>query len=212
MQKSSGWSLTKETSCYTRQFKALLLLRPRATAAAAMQGQPQSRSGSGSSSNGSISTAAGETEPGAAERSGGGEDANVEMVIYLVLERCCLLTESGYKVQAAAEMLDALGALTEGQPLWGWDAADEQGMRTVLKTPSGRGNDGGGRSSGVPGGATAADDDQRLPPVRASTTYLRLSVFMAGGMVRIYFSTFVVDIMSGVLSGLSRYVFCSDLD
>lgn len=179
LQKSSEWSLTKEASCYSRQIKALLLLRSRAADAVAAQPQPQSGSGSSIRSN----TGAEGNEPGTAEsgNSGVNKYANVEMVIYLVLERCCLLAEAGYKLQAAAETLDALGALTEGQPLWGWDAAHEQGRQTVLRTPAGGDSGGGGGSSGAPGGASAAGDGQRVPPVRAGTAHLRLSVLWKRG-------------------------------
>ena len=176
LQKSSGWSLPKEISSYTRQIEVLLLLRSRAADAAAMHSNPQSGSSSSSS------TGAEESEPGPAESGdGGGKHANVEMVIYLVLERCCLLAESGHKLQAAAETLDALGALTEGQPLWRWDAPHEQGKRTVLRTPAGGDSSGGGGGSlGVPNGASAASDGQRLPPVRPGTAHRRLSVLCKG--------------------------------
>lgn len=160
LQQSSGWSLSKETSCYSRQIEALLLLRSQAADATAMQSQPHNRSSDGAEG----------PETGTAQGGGGGggEDANVRMLIYLVLERCCLLAESGYKLQAAAESLDALGALTEGQPLWAWDAPDEQGRRTVLRAPWGEDSGGtGGASSGGPSSANVAGDDQRLPRVRA---------------------------------------------
>ncbi|CAM9713809.1 unnamed protein product, partial [Ectocarpus fasciculatus] len=168
LQTSPRWSLSEDVSCYRRQIEALLLLRSRA---ADMRASPQAcGSGSGGGGGGgggggpgakaAGSGSLGKTRSGDGGTFGGGgcggcggddEEANVKMMVYLVLERCSLLAEAGYKLQAAAEVLDSLGALAEGQPLWGWDAKDGQGRRSLLRTSGGGGHE--------------REWDQYLPPV-----------------------------------------------
>lgn len=166
LQKSAGWSLSQETSCYRRQIEALLLLQSRAADVAAMRASQQTGGGEEKAENGATGRGGG----GGGGGDGSGSDGNgvdiVEMVVYLVLERCSVLAGAGYKLQAAAEALDALGALIEGQPLWGWDAADEQGRVTVLRCPSGVDDADGGRSKEVPNGASASSDGQGVAQVR----------------------------------------------
>ncbi|CBN75469.1 Hypothetical leucine rich repeat protein [Ectocarpus siliculosus] len=178
LQTSPGWSLSEDVSCYRRQIEALLLLQPRA---ADMRASPRDGSSSGGGGPGAKATSSGslgknksgDGGTGGTGGGGGGAEANVKMIVYLVLERCSLLAEAGYKLQAAAEILDSLGALAEGQPLWGWDARDGQGRRTLLRTSEGGGHEregegGGARREGggtKAGGSTEASDDdgQRLP-------------------------------------------------
>ncbi|CAM9407342.1 unnamed protein product, partial [Ectocarpus sp. 8 AP-2014] len=179
LQTSPGWSLSEDVSCYRRQIEALLLLQPRA---ADMRASPQdgsSSGGGGPSAKATSSGSLGENKSGdggtggTGGGGGGGAEANVKMIVYLVLERCSLLAEAGYKLQAAAEVLDSLGALAEGQPLWGWDARDGQGRRTLLRTSEGGGHEREGEGDGArregggakAGGSTEASDDdgQRLP-------------------------------------------------
>ncbi|CAM9281098.1 unnamed protein product, partial [Ectocarpus sp. 13 AM-2016] len=181
LQTSPGWSLSEDVSCYRRQIEALLLLQPRAVD---MRASPQdSGSGGGGGGPGAKATSSGslgknKSGNGGTGGTGGGDggsgaEANVKMILYLVLERCSLLAEAGYKLQAAAEVLDSLGALAEGQPLWGWDARDGQGRRTLLRTREGGGHARKGEGKGArreeggakAGGSTEAGDDdgQRLP-------------------------------------------------
>ncbi|CAB1111808.1 unnamed protein product [Ectocarpus sp. CCAP 1310/34] len=181
LQTSPGWSLPEDVSCYRRQIEALLLLQPRA---ADMRASPQDGSSSGGGGPGDRATSSeslgekkggdgGTVCTGGGGGCGGGAEAEVKMIVYLVLERCSLLAEAGYKLQAAAEVLDSLGALAEGQPLWGWDARDGQGRRTLLRTFEGGGHEREGEGNGATreggganaGGSTEASDDngQRLP-------------------------------------------------
>lgn len=177
LQTSPRWSLSEDVSCYSRQIEALLLLQPRA---ADMRASPQDGSSSGGGGPGAKATSSGslgENKSGDGGTGGGGdgEGANLKMMVYLVLERCSLLAEAGYKLQAAAEVLDSLGALAEGQPLWGLDARDGQGRRTLLRTSEGGGHEREGEGDGARregGGAKAGDsteasddDGQRLPAV-----------------------------------------------
>ncbi|CAN0436043.1 unnamed protein product [Ectocarpus sp. 12 AP-2014] len=178
LQTSPGWSLSEDVSCYRRQIEALLLLQRRA---ADVRASPQDGSsgggGGGPGAKATSSESLGKNKSGAGGTGGGGggggAEANVKMIVYLVLERCSLLAEAGYKLQAAAEVLDSLGALAEGQPLWGWDARDGQGRRTLLRTGEGGGHEREGEGNGARreeggakagGSAEASDDDgQRLP-------------------------------------------------
>ncbi|CAM9390018.1 unnamed protein product [Pylaiella littoralis] len=191
LKKSARWSLAGELSCYQRQLEALVLLRSR-VAPAGQASSPSHRSscnssssdireekyktgktersdsGDGGASGGGSSGGAGGGAGEGGGGGGGGKDAIDEMIVYLVLERCSLLAESGYKLQAAAETLHALGALTVGHPLRGWDDADKLGRRTVLRVPSD--GDGGASSgagveagAGASSGATTSGDGQDFP-------------------------------------------------
>ncbi|CAM9662570.1 unnamed protein product, partial [Hapterophycus canaliculatus] len=182
LQKSAKWSLPEEMSCRRRQIQALLLLRSQAADAAAMQAESHDGSGRGAARTKDASNLEKETS-GTPETSGRGDsggasdrgdcgDPIVGMIVFLVLERCSLLAEAGYTLQAAAETLEAVGALTEGQPLWEWDAGHGKGNTTLLRAPSLSesggvgGSEGGGEGAGPRTGAEttgARSSDDGLP-------------------------------------------------
>ncbi|CAM9394578.1 unnamed protein product [Scytosiphon promiscuus] len=177
LQKSANWSLSMEIACHRRQIEALLLMPSRAAGTAATQAKSQSGSGR-SAARTEIPAQAGKTKSGTTNASGtetsgnSGEDPITAMIVFLLLERCHLLAEAGYTLQAAAETLNALGALVEGQPLWEWDSSNGKGRTTLLRAPSGgeRGGVGGvqgggeGTGPGTGGGtAGARSSDDGLP-------------------------------------------------
>lgn len=90
-------------------------------------------------------------------------EETVGMMAYLVLERCSLLADAGYALQAAAEALEALG---EGKPLRGWDSAPGAAERggSLLRAPSGAGSAGGGGGGG------------RLPEVNNGCRLVELAI------------------------------------
>lgn len=150
-------SLLDVIKTYRRKIAALLLLRGPAAAVAATTPPPtppegSARAGVGTGADTTESTTKGLGTPYVADDgedggdSGGGDhaDATVEMIAYLVLECCATLAEAGYTIQAAAEILEALG---DGKPLRGWDAAEGQEGRPLLRLPSdqdGTADSGGG--------------------------------------------------------------------
>lgn len=170
LRKSGRRSVSDETAVYRRQMETLLLLLPRLATGEAMP-SPDAEASPRNTSNG-----AGTTETftkssqangkiGGGEGGGGGgrdsssdhEQATLGIMAYLVLERCSVLAEAGYSLQAAAEALDALG---NGKPLRGWDAAGGEGGGSLLRTPS-------GQNGGVVGGATGSGggSGSKLPEV-----------------------------------------------
>lgn len=154
-------SLSNVIKTYRRQIAALLLLRgPAAAAAAAASPTPAQaspRAGVGTGTEAADSASKGLRTPGAPGGggdggSGGGgggnhADATVGMIAYLVLECCAALAEAGYTLQAAAEVLDALG---DGKPLRGWDAAEGHEGSSLLRLPldQSEAGDGGGGGDG----------------------------------------------------------------
>lgn len=160
-------SLPDVIKTYRRQIAALLLLRgPTAAAAEAAaapptpaQASPRAAVGTGTEAADSASKglrtpgAAGGGDDGGIGGGGGGggdhADATVGMIVYLVLECCAALAEAGYTLQAAAEVLDALG---DGKPLRGWDAAEGHEGGPLLRLPlyqGGVGDGAGGGGGGV---------------------------------------------------------------
>lgn len=167
-------SLMDEIAVYRRHMEALLLLLPKKTptAAAAAAAPPPPNATTNAAVGNVNAEVPDETTPhksrreeaGTATGGGGVEEfsANsgntttadstrgregVDMIVYFVLERCSVLADAGYTLQAAAE---ALGAVGGDRPLRGWDTPDGEGPGTsLLRAPS---------TEGVAGG--------RLPKVR----------------------------------------------
>ena len=161
-------SLPDVIKTYCRQIAALLLLRGPAAAVEAAaaasptlpQGSPHATVGTGTEA--ADSAAKGLRSPGTTgggdDGGGGGggggvggdhADATVGMIAYLVLECCATLAEAGYTLQAAAEVLDALG---DGKPLRGWDAAEGHEGGPLLRLPLDQGGAGDGGDGGDGGG------------------------------------------------------------
>lgn len=142
LRRSGRRSLSDEMGTYRRHVDMLLQLRPlaagavsadRATVDAAVPPANVVQGTDGPS-------------PKSVE---GGDDATFGMVAYLVLERCSVLAEAGYVLQAAADALDALG---EVKLVRGWNAAAEDGDgKPLLRAPSQSGNSGGSEGRGIHG-------------------------------------------------------------
>lgn len=148
IRQSGQQSLLDETTAYERQIQTLLLLRATAT------GPPTDSTKSATG----VSHTAGSPRNGD-NASDDKTDAILGMIVYLVLERCYVLAEAGYTLQAAAEALDAVG---DAKPLRGWDDSQGEESGWPLRIPSRQGEDGGGDDGG---GSGASGGSGRLPKV-----------------------------------------------
>lgn len=142
LRRSGRRSLSDEIGTYRRHVDMLLQLRP--LAAGAVLSDRAAVDAVVSPANvpkGTDGLSAKDVE--------GGDSATFGMVAYLVLERCSVLAEAGYVLQAAADALDALG---EVKLVRGWNAAAEDGDgKPLLRAPLRSGDSGGSGGRGVPG-------------------------------------------------------------